>query len=370
MPGRQTELDAGREAFSRHAWAEAFQRLSRCDGQEPLGAEDLERLGEAAFWLGRVPDAIRVRERSAAAYSAAGDRLGAARVSIAIASNHFWQHDYAVGSGWFQKAQRLLEDEPESVEHGDLGVWRAHILIASGKLDEALETAQGVFALGERLGDRDLQAHALSTEGSLRVRLGEVGRGMALLDESMASAVGGELGPLATALIYCTTISACYRIGDYRRAAEWTRAAETCAINPGMSDFPGDCRAHRVGVLRMHGAWDEAVIECEKAVETEGGEVSHVGMALYELGEIQLRRGELDAAEKTFRRAEDMGRTPQPGRALLCLGRGKAEAARASIDGALADETWDRLARGRLLPAAVEIALAAGDVERARAAAD
>jgi class 3 adenylate cyclase len=182
--------------------------------------------------------------------------------------------------------------------------------------------------------------------------------------------VGGELGPLATALIYCTTISACHRVGDYRRAAEWTDAAEACAVNPGRSDFPGDCHAHRVGVLHMHGKWDEAEREGEKAFRVEGQEETHVGMALYEVGEILLRRGELDRAEETFRRAEDMGRTPQPGRALLLLARGKGEAAVSSIAGALADESWDRLARGRLLPGAVEVAIATRELLRARAAAD
>ena len=37
---------------------------------------------------------------------------------------------------------------------------------------------------------------------------------------------------------------------------------------------------------------------------------------------------------------------------------------------AVAEETWDRWARARLLPAQVEIATAAGDVERARSAVD
>jgi class 3 adenylate cyclase len=363
-------LRAGRDAIARQAWKDAFDRLAAADASTDLGAQDLESLGDAAFWLGRLHDCIRFRERSAAAYTQAGDRRGAARVSLALAGNHFWQRSIAVGAGWFAKAQRLLEDEDESPEHGELATWRAHMLIAGGKLDEALQSARSAFEIGRRLRDPDLEAHGLNLEGTILIRQGEVARGMALIDESMASAVGGELGPFATATIYCTTISACHRIGDYRRAAEWTDATERCAVRPGMADFPGDCRAHRVGILRMQGTWSEAEREAEQAARVEGGEPTHVGMALYEVGEIRLRRGDLAAAEEAFRRAEDLGKTPQPGRSLLRLAQGKLEAATSSIAAALADESWDRLARARLLSAAVEIAVAAGDVEAARLAAD
>ena len=109
-----------------------------------------------------------------------------------------------------------------------------------------------------------------------------------MIDESMASAVSGELGQFPTALIYCTTISACNRIGDYRRAAEWTNAAEGCAIRPGLSEYPGDCHAHRVGVLRMLGTWDDAEREAEKAIAVEGCESSHVGMALSVNGQVNF----------------------------------------------------------------------------------
>ncbi len=68
MVERSTDasLKAGRDAIARHAWEDAFDLLSAADASESLGAEDLERLGEAAFWIGRAPDCIRFRERSAA----------------------------------------------------------------------------------------------------------------------------------------------------------------------------------------------------------------------------------------------------------------------------------------------------------------
>jgi class 3 adenylate cyclase len=56
--------------------------------------------------------------------------------------------------------------------------------------------------------------------------------------------------------------------------------------------------------------------------------------------------------------------------ALLRLAEGKVKVASAAIEAAVADETWDRWARTRLLPAQVEIAIAAGDLATARSAVD
>ena len=56
--------------------------------------------------------------------------------------------------------------------------------------------------------------------------------------------------------------------------------------------------------------------------------------------------------------------------ALIRLAEGKTKAAAAAIDAAVAEETSDRWARARLLPARVEIAIAAGETERARTAVD
>jgi len=364
-------LEAGREAFARHAWQEAFDLLSTADAAETLSPEDLEKQAEAASWIERLDDCMRLRERSVAAYVQAGNARGAARVAIALTVAHFTRRNFAVGAGWFNKAQRLLADEAEGPEHGHLQNRAAHMLVAGGDLDGALAAAREAFEIGRRFADADLQAGTLSIQGAILIRQGQVEEGMALLDESMTSAVAGEIGPWMTAEIYCITISACHRLGDYRRAAEWTDAARGCAVRPGMAGFSGDCRAHRVAVMRMHGTWADALREAEKAlVELESYDLNHVATAHYEVGELQLRTGDVAGAEASFVRADELGRRPQPGLALLRLGEGKVDEAAAAIAGALEDESWDRLARARLLPAAVQISVAKGDLDRAQAAVD
>src|SRR5262249_48326125 len=88
----------------------------------------------------------------------------------------------------------------------------------------------------------------------------------------------------------------------------------------------------------------------------------------YEIGEIRRRRGDFAAAEDAYRTANELGRSPQPGLALLQLAEGKVESAQAWIDRALG-EIQDPLARVRAVPALVGIGLAAAELATARSAA-
>ena len=94
-----------------------------------------------------------------------------------------------------------------------------------------------------------------------------------------------------------------------------------------------------------------------------------VADGLSAIGELRRHRGDTAAAEAAYLRAHEAGRDPQPGLALPRLAQGRTDAASASIDAALGACGGGRLERARLLAAQVEIALAAGDVDLADAAA-
>jgi DNA-binding CsgD family transcriptional regulator len=143
-----------------------------------------------------------------------------------------------------------------------------------------------------------------------------------------------------------------------------------CAPLPVASLYPGICRLHRVEVLDLRGAWEDAEAEASAACEDLiGVDVLAVADGQYLLGELRRRRGDLAGAEVAYLRSHEAGRDPQPGLALLRLGQGRIGAASSSIAAALAACTGGRLPRGRLLAAQVEIALAAGDTGLAEAAA-
>jgi class 3 adenylate cyclase len=122
--------------------------------------------------------------------------------------------------------------------------------------------------------------------------------------------------------------------------------------------------------VRLRGAWVEAEQELRSALdELQNFNLEFAAEAFYEIGEIRLRMGDLVEAEEAFRQAHELGRQPEPGLSMLRLAQGNTESARSSINRAVEDDSLDDLRRARLLPAQVEIALAAGDVDSAHSAA-
>jgi hypothetical protein len=187
----------------------------------------------------------------------------------------------------------------------------------------------------------------------------------------MASATSGELSVMTTGAIYCLMLCSCLALQDYRRAGEWTEVVDRCGHTTGHGGFPGDCRTHRTDVLVKRGAWAQGEEEALRAFdETQAFDLIHAGAASYSLGELRLRRGDVDAAEEAFLRAHEFSYNPQPGLALVQLVRGEAAAALASVGQALKNPALDRLERVRLVLAKVEIALVQADPEALHATAE
>ncbi len=359
-------LQAGRDAFARRDWERTYQLLAAADRRTDLAADDLERLGEAALWSNHHPESVAARQRAYAKHLEAGDVRRAALVALSLVINHAARLEPAVAGGWYGKAERLLESEPEGPEHGHLAITRALIQQVSGDIDGALESSKQAEQIGSRFGDEEIQALVLTFQGFSLARQGRLADGMPLLDEAMVSAVAGGLSPLATGIIYCRTICACLDHLDYHRAAEWTEAVERGAETTGMIGFPGDCRTHHVAILFAKGDWDEAEAQAKRACdECATFDLAHSALASYELGELYLRRGDFEAAESAFQRAHELGHVPQPGLALLRLAQGDEQAASQMLAEPIAGTPPGSFERVRLLSAQVEIALACGEVETA-----
>jgi DNA-binding CsgD family transcriptional regulator len=201
---------------------------------------------------------------------------------------------------------------------------------------------------------------------------GEVREGLGLLDEAMLSVSTGELSPIPSGIVYCGVILACRAAYELGRAAEWTAAlTKWCAEQPDMVAFTGRCLVHRTEIMHLRGAWSEALAEARRAGERciQGSNLRAAGEASYLEGDIHRLRGEFEAAEAAYREANQRGREPQPGLALLRLAQGSTARAMATIRRALA-ESSARPTRAALLPAAVEIMHAAGETDEAGAACD
>jgi ATP/maltotriose-dependent transcriptional regulator MalT len=339
--------------------------------REEQDATTLEAVADAAWVAGELDECIVARELAYARFEADGDGRGSARSALYLYDYYCFKGRRAVANAWLQRAKRILEEQSDTPEHAVLLEREAEVANGSGALELALEKAGHALEIGRRLRHPDIEAEALQCKARVLISLGKAAEGFALFDEAMLLAAEGRLGTFVVGKIYCSLISACDQLGELQRAAEWTEVGSEWAHDHPSAFYPGLCRVHRAELLRLKGDWAEAEAEARRAcAELANLHVVNAGAAFYEIGEIRLRLGDLDGAEDGFRRAEELGFAPQPGLALLRLAHGRVDAASRSISTALGDVTWDRLARAKLLPARVEIAVAAGEHDVARASLD
>lgn len=367
------DLELGRECYAQRDWTAAFERLSRAQARSPLGCEDLELLAWSAALAGQDEATLVALEGLYQACSEGGDDVRAARFAFWACFRLFALNEPARAGGWLARAQRLVERSGrDCAERGYLLLPEIIGLLESNDYDAAQTMAADAVTVGERFDDADLIAFAQNLQGRALMRRGEVRAGLAFVDAAMLAATSGQLSPLITGMVYCSVIASCQQVFAWEHAREWTTAlAVWCEDEPQLTAFTRTCLAHRAEILQLGGDWPAALEQATRAcrVRLPAVDPSAFADAHYQRAEVHRLRGHWQAAEAAYREASGFGREPQPGLALLRLAQGRADDAAAAIDRMLATTTaaWQR---ARYLPAGVEIALAGGDIEGARAAGD
>lgn len=357
-------LDAARALLDRHAWEEAYALLSVGGGSDDPAWQDA--LAEAAWWMGDIDACIAARERAYTAFDEAGDRRSAGGCAVWLFEHHCFRAQPSIGSGWLRRARRALEGDEDCIEYGQLLSREAQQAHGAGDLDRATALAHASVELGRRLRSANLEAVGLEAIGRILIDQGNPSEGLAHLDEAMLFALEGRLDAYTTGRIFCSLVSACEMLGDIQRAAEWTDAVASWADQHPVSLFPGLCRVHRAGLLQWRGEWMEAEEEARRAcVELEGINLPNAAAGFVKIGEIRRRIGDYDGAEEAFRRAEELNGQAWADIALLRLSQGRHQAAAATIARALEETGANRLARGKLLAAHVQIMVATGELDAA-----
>ncbi|HZW40752.1 MAG TPA: DNA-binding response regulator, partial [Agromyces sp.] len=367
-------LERGLAAYADHRWSDAFEALSEADADAELPADGLDRLATATLALGRVEDGLALRVRAHEAFLAIDDAGGAARSAAWIGLFLLSRGEPAQSNGWLARASRLVHERGGESAAGLVLIPVGLGAIYSGDPSSAVATFAEAFVLGGRHGDREAMVLAQLGEGQARIMLGETAAGLSLLDEAMVAVTAGEVSVMASGIVYCSVIGICHLAYDVRRAQEWTVALDRwCGARPDMVMFSGQCQGHRAQLYCLHGAWSDALAAARAAQALcRRGDWPAAWGAWYQQGEVQRLRGEFDDAEVSYRRAGETPWPPEPGLALLRLAQGRVREARSLIREAIAgaDAAADAATRRELLPAVVEIELAAREVLEARRAAD
>jgi tetratricopeptide (TPR) repeat protein len=373
-------VERARSAAARGGWQKAFDLLMEADAGGLLAPTDLPTLGEVAYAAGHLDVAIEAWEHAYAAYVRAGDQVAAAGAAVRVALHLLFDTALmAPVRGWLARAERLLEGRGETPAHAWFAVVRTYERMLTGDLPGARPWARLAIKVGSTC-DPAASAIGRVAEARLLILDGDVQQGLALLDQAGVAAVSGDLDPLSTGIVYCELVCALQGLAQYDVAEEWTEAMERWCETNAIGSLRGRCRVHRAEILRLRGLFHEAESQALMACEELRPHLQReLGWPLNELGRIRLHKGDIAGAQDALLAAHRAGWDPQPGLALVRLAQGDAATAVASIREALERPmrvpSKERppnsdLQRAPLLEAQVEIEIAAGDLGRARLAAD
>ncbi len=351
------------------AWADSYRLLVGL-ALEELAAADLEVLAVAAYLRGDDEVSVDAWEAAYGRYLEVGENAEAARCACWLALTLMLNGRMAHASGWLSRAESAIGDKTECAASGYLLIPELLGALAAGDADRATGLAVQAGEIGASFGDPDLVALATLSHGQALIARGDTASGVAKLDDVMLSVEAGDVGPIASGIVYCAVILECMQVFDVARASEWTAALDSwCQAQPELVPYRGQCLVHVSQLRQAAGDWEEAVAAAALALDRLSNPPQPaLGLAYYQEAELLRVLGSTDAAAEGYARASRAGYEPLPGLALLSLDRGEVAAASAIIMRGLREACLPTR-RAALLPAAVEIHRAAGDREAAAAAA-
>jgi DNA-binding CsgD family transcriptional regulator len=359
------EIAAARDAFARKAWNDAYSGFRAADEGRALDAEDLERLAVCAYMAGKEEASGEAWARAHSEWRQRRDVRRAARCTFWLALDLMIRGERAQAHGWLARTQHLFDEGADGcAEEGLLLVLAARLRLHEKDIDGAHDAACRAIGLARRFNDSELEVFSRLILAQVVATRGDAAAAAALFDEIMVAVTVGDVTPIGIGTVYCAVIEGCHALLDLGRAREWTEAlSRWCAAQPDLVAFRGTCLVRRVELLRLAGAWSEALGEAERACAWR------TGAAFYELAELHRLRGTFAEADIAYRHASEYGHAPEPGLPLLRLTQGQRAAAQAAIRRALG-EPQPPHRRAAVLAACVEIMIDGADLQTARAAAD
>jgi len=358
----------GTAALERGDWRAAVEAFEAALEQDET-PEALDGLGLSRWWRNELDTAIELRSRAYARYVESGLPAPAIRIAAWLARELFTVHgNLPAAGGWIRRAESLLAESGPCAEAGWLSLIQSAL---APDADTMKMLADHALKLGRDFGDTDLAFVGLSAKGLAHVHAAEVAEGMALLDEAMAAATGGEIRDFgAFSDIYCNTLIACDRAGDFERAEQWCRVVMERSRDADARPLFPFCHVTYGAILAATGRWEEAEEELDLAMRlfAEGHRAMRV-IALARMADLRIRQGRYDEAALLL---EGYDEHPIAIRAMtrLHLRQGRAPLAAGLVRRRLDLVGRDSVLAAPLLALLVEAQLAIGNIESARESAE
>ena len=300
-------LNKGRTALSAGEWENAKIFLDKALKEEE-SAEVYEELGWANWWLNNTSVVFDYRIKAYNLFLKKDDKLGACRNACWIGVDYIeFRGEFAVASGWFKRAESLLEGLPESWEHGLMKILKARWAFQAEKNPElAFKLLEESLILSKSQGYTDGEMLAEALKGFILVVEGKISEGMPLLDEATLLATTAEKIDLNfTTITCCFLIDACERIRDYERASQWCNNVKEICERWRFKAMFANCKMKYAGVLILQGKWNEAEEELQSAIsELKKFRPAQIAACLVRLADLKRRQGKWSEAEQLLAEVE------------------------------------------------------------------
>lgn len=356
-------------AAAAQAWDEAATLFEKADTIGPLGGEDLHQWALALQCTGKTDVAIPILVRAVAAHTRSANVPRAVADAITLSGLYFERGQAAIAKGWLAQADDWAAETQDPATTA-LVLWmKSKVAAFDGEPEQALSLADAAYAVVRHKDAVTIEALSLVYRGFYRLCLGDTRAGLADQDHAATLALSSnDLDPVMGGILYCNILWASRMFGDWARADQWTLGYQKFCSESGM-ELTGSCQLHRSEVLGVRGSLGEALSRIQDSLKRLSSDAPwSIGDANRVLGDILSGIGDEDAALEAYDRAYSFGWDPEPGRAMLLLERGEAEAAYASLERSLIGKSWWTLQRRGILFA--HLALMAAHTGRHQQALD
>ena len=320
-------LFRGREALSTGEWEKSKDLLEEAL-ETNESAEVYEELAWAYWWLNDAVKVFDLRTRAYNLFLRDDNKHGASRTSCWIGLDYIeFKGEFAVASGWFQRAANLLEGLPDSPELAMIKLLKARWSFQVEKnAEQAFRLIDESLKISKSLQNIDGEMLAEALKGFILVVEGRAAEGMPLLDDATLLALTSEKGDIKfTTITCCYLIDACERIRDYERASQWCNNVKEICKRWKYKAMFANCRMKYAGVLMWKGAWKEAEDELQSAsMELKKLRPVQVNACTVRLADLKRRQGNWEEAEKLLGKVESHPLIHLYS-AYLCYDRGEYE---------------------------------------------
>ncbi|APE16761.1 hypothetical protein BOH72_17455 [Mycobacterium sp. WY10] len=361
-----SEVESARTAYSAGDWRTAYDHFTRAQESDELTTDDLSSYGLAAWRLGYGRHSMQLSEQAFNRLNAANDTHGAAMKAVEVALQWFNGGDLTITRVWINRARRLHDKQPDDRILAYLLYVDSLVAIDEARNDVAKDLAEQLQEVTDRLNDPGFNALCSTASGVTMLPFARTSEAFAQLDEAMMPVLADQVPVDWAGDIYCAVIHECHRLADLNRMKTWFEAMEVWRKGPKVtaSWYGTTCEVHKMDLHSATKTLTEVEQRLVDAIAAMGDFPGTAGKGYCELGEIRRRKGDTHGARQAFKQAREHNKDPQPGEALLRCQLGEADAAATDLRMRM-DAEQDEINRLRLLPAAVEIALARGKVDEA-----